>query len=268
MSQNEPQDEREVEAPIVRELEAQAEERRKQLSRTLVAMVLLALFFVATSKARDGLGIELSTESIRAAVERFGWWAPAAYLAIVSMRQFLMLPSVLVLGAAGLLFGALEGALLGGIGITLNALVMFGIARSMGADLVRDRLHRRFPNFEERARAAGPLFVAVATAHPMGPQTAFHFGAGVTPISWWVFAAVVLPAAVFRAACYAYLGAHILEPGDPRFWLASIVVFVISVAPLAHPGLRARLFGRAPSPAEADEGGDAEAIGPRGEGGG
>jgi uncharacterized membrane protein YdjX (TVP38/TMEM64 family) len=249
-----------------RELEAKAEERRRQLTRTLVAMVLLALFFLATSKARGELGLELSTDSIRAAVERFGWWAPAGYLALVTVRQFLMLPSVLVLGAAGLLFGAAEGALLGGVGITLNALLMFGIARSMGADWVRDRLHRRFPNFEERARAAGPLFVAIATAHPMGPQTAFHFGAGVTPISWWVFAAVVLPAALFRAGCYAYLGANILEPANPRFWLASIAVFAISVSPLAHPGLRARLFGRTPSPDESGEGADDDVLGPPDEG--
>lgn len=238
------------------EPEVQPDDRRRRLSRTLVAIVLLALFFVATSKARDELGLELTAESIRAVVGRLGWWAPAGYLALVSVRQLLALPSVLVLGAAGLLFGTVMGALLGGIGITLNALIVFHLARNMGADLVRARLHRRFPNFEARARAAGPLLIGLATAHPMGPQTAFHFGAGVTPLPGWVFAAVVLPAAIFRAACYSYLGANILEPSTPKFWLASLAVFAISVAPLGHPGLRARLFGRAPSPEAPDEGGN------------
>ena len=212
-----------------------------------MALVLLALFFVATGELRDQLGLELTAESIRQAVSELGWWAPAGYLGLVAIRQFLALPSMLVLGAAGLLFGTALGSILGGVGMTLNALLLFTIARNMGANWVRHRLHARFPNFEDRARTAGPLIIALATAHPMGPQTAFHFGAGVTPMPAWAFAAAVLPAAIFRAACYAFLGAHILEPTSPQFWAASAVLFVISVAPLAHPGLRARLFGQSVS---------------------
>jgi len=222
---------------------SESDDRQRRVGRTLAAMAALALFFVGTSWLREQLGLEMSSDSIRAAVGELGWWAPIGFLGLVSIRQFLALPSVFVLGSAGLLFGAWPGALLGGVGITLNAIVMFTTARVMGAGWVQRRLHERFSNFEERARTAGPLVIGLATAHPMGPQTAFHFGAGVTPISPVVFVAVVLPAALFRAACYAFLGANILEPSSPKFWLASAVLMVISVAPLAHPGLRERLFG-------------------------
>jgi uncharacterized membrane protein YdjX (TVP38/TMEM64 family) len=219
------------------------------VGRTLAALAALALFFAVTRWLREQLGLEMSAESIQATVRRLGLWAPLGYIALVSIRQFLALPSVLVLGSAGLLFGARDGALVGGLAMTANAFVMFFIARRMGADWVRSRLHERFPNFEDRARTAGPIVIALATGHPMGPQTAFHFGAGVTPISPLQFGLVVLPAALFRAACYAFLGAHILEPTKPAFWVTSLVLFVISVAPLAHRGLRERLFGRAPRPA-------------------
>ncbi len=226
-------------------------DRPGRLGRTLAAMTVLALFFVATQWLRDRVGLEMSADSIQTTVRGLGVWAPLGFLAIVSVRQFLALPSVLVLGSAGLLFGPALGAIIGGVGMTLNAFVMFGIARHMGADWVRARLHERFPNFEDRARNAGPFVIALATGHPMGPQTAFHFGAGVTPIRAFVFGLAVLPAAVFRAACYAYLGANILEPTSPRFWVASVFLILISVAPLAHPALRERLFGRRrPVPAE------------------
>lgn len=218
-------------------------ERRSQVGRTLAAMAALGLFFVVTRWLREQIGIEMSADSIQAAVRKLGLWAPLGYLGIVSVRQFLALPSVLVLGSAGLLFGALPGALIGGVGMTINALVMFFIARHMGADWVRARLHERFPNFEERARTAGPFVVALATGHPMGPQTAFHFGAGVTSISALTFVGVVLPAALFRAAGYAYLGANILDPWSPTFWGVSVLLLIVSVAPLAHPRLRAALFG-------------------------
>ena len=223
---------------------SESDDRQRRVGRTLAAMAALALFLAGTRWLRDQLGLEMSSDSIREAVRQLGWWAPLGYLGLVSIRQFLALPSVLVLGSAGLLFGAGPGALLGGVGITLNAIIMFTMARVMGAGWVRSRLHERFPNFEDRARSAGPLLIGLATGHPMGPQTPFHFGAGITPISPLLFVGVVFPAALFRAACYAFLGANILEPSSPRFWLASAVLMIVSVAPLAHPGLRERLFGR------------------------
>ena len=39
------------------------------------ALVLLALFFVATGELRDQLGLELTAESIRQAVSELGWLA-------------------------------------------------------------------------------------------------------------------------------------------------------------------------------------------------
>lgn len=220
--------------------------RQRRVGRTVAAIAALAVFFAGTVWVRDQLGLEMSTESVQATVRGLGWWGPVGFLALVSIRQFLALPSVLLLGSAGLLFGAALGAVIGGVGMTLNALLMFSIARVMGASWVRDRLHARFPNFEARARSAGPLLIGLATGHPMGPQTPFHFGAGAAPISVFTFTAVVLPAALFRASCYAFLGAHILEPSTPAFWITSAGLMLLSVLPLAHPGLRERLFGSVP----------------------
>jgi uncharacterized membrane protein YdjX (TVP38/TMEM64 family) len=114
----------------------------------------------------------------------------------------------------------------------------------MGRDWVLPHIHERFPDFDERANTAGPLVIAFMTGHPMGILTPFHFAAGVTGISAAVFLLVVFPAALFRAACYSFLGANLLEPGSPRFWVASGVLLLASLAPLLHPGLRARLLRR------------------------
>lgn len=212
--------------------------------RPLLVAALLALAFAATQRARVELGLEWSADSIHTTVRRLGWLAPVGYLALVMLRQFMALPSVLVLTSAGLLFGAPLGAVLGGLGITLNAFVLFFSARLMGRDVVRPRLHARFPDFEERANTAGPPVLAFTTGHPMGVLTPFHFAAGVTGISPAVFLLAVLPAALFRAACYSFLGANLLEIGSPRFWLASALLLGVSLLPLLHPGLRARLLRR------------------------
>jgi len=212
--------------------------------RPLLIAALLVLAFAGAQSLRMGIGLEWSVDSIRTAVERLGWLAPVGYLLLVTTRQLMALPSVLVLTSAGLLFGAPLGSLLGGLGIALNACVLFATARAMGADQVLPRLHARFPDFEERATTAGPPVIAFMTAHPMGVLTPFHFGAGATGLSWGAFVVAVLPAALFRSSCYALLGATLLEPGSARFWVASGVLLAVALLPLAHPGLRARLLRR------------------------
>ncbi|MGH0038049.1 MAG: TVP38/TMEM64 family protein [Myxococcota bacterium] len=212
--------------------------------RPLLIAVGLAAFFSGAQYLRGEMGLEWSTVSIRETVLDLGWWAPAGFVMLVVARQLLAMPSVLVLTSAGFLFGAGLGTVLGGVGLALNALLLFVVARLMGRDWVLPRLHARFPDFEQRANAAGPPLVAFMTAHPMGVLTPFHFASGVTGIRGVVFFAVVLPAALFRAACYSFLGANLLEPGSTRFWIASGLLLAVAILPLAHPGVRARLLRR------------------------
>jgi uncharacterized membrane protein YdjX (TVP38/TMEM64 family) len=212
--------------------------------RPLLVVLVLGVLFVAAQSLREQLGLEWSAESIQEAVRRLGVWAPAGFLVLVMFRQFMALPSVLVLTSAGLLFGGTLGAILGATGITLNGLALFTSARLFGGDWVRPRLHERFPDFEERARTAGPLFIAFMTGHPMGVLTPFHLAAGITPMSWAVFLLAVGPAALVRATCYAFVGAYLLEPDSPEFWIATAVLLALALLPLAHPGLRARLLKR------------------------
>ena len=81
--------------------------------------------------------MEWSAESIQATVKRLGVLAPLGFLALVTLRQFMALPSVLVLTSAGLLFGAggAAGTLIGGLGMTLNALFLFTTVPADGPGL-------------------------------------------------------------------------------------------------------------------------------------
>ncbi|NNL68096.1 MAG: TVP38/TMEM64 family protein [Myxococcales bacterium] len=220
---------------------------RRRVLRTLVTLAGVALVLTVAQQARAALGIEWSAESLRETVKGYGVWAPLTYLALVCVRQFLALPSMLILTAAGLLFGAALGTLLGGLGIAMNACMLFGTARLMGRQWVLPRLHARWPSFETRARSAGPPFIALMTGHPTGVLTPFHFAAGITAISWPVFLLAVGPAAVVRAGCYSLLGANLLDVGSPGFWVASVAIGVLALAPMAHPGLRRRLLGAPPA---------------------
>jgi uncharacterized membrane protein YdjX (TVP38/TMEM64 family) len=212
----------------------------------LLLVVLIGLFLVGRS-VRGELGIELDAQSLRDWVQGLGVVAPAVYVGLVTFRQFLLIPSLLLLAAGGLVFGAKLGTLLGGLGIVLSALMGFTLARTLGREWLRVRMEARLGAIERHSRSLGPLMVALATAHPIGPMTPFHWGAGLASVAWLPFLAVVLVAGPTRAFLLSSLGASLAEPSSPRFWLTTAILLAIVVLPLAHPGLRQRLLLRAPA---------------------
>lgn len=208
--------------------------------------VLLITFtaglFLAGYLVRGNLGIEYSQESIRQLVEGLGWKAGAIFVGLVTFRQFLFLPSMVVLPVGGIVFGAVLGTLLGAIGILASALMKYGIARSLGREWFRPYFGAAVDAFQQRASAAGPLVVGLATAHPAGPMSPVFWGAGFAALPILSFALTVAIAAPIRAFALSFFGSTLLDPGTPRFWFATVVLAAVALLPLAFPGVRERLM--------------------------
>ena len=74
--------------------------------------------------SRNALGIEWSSGGVRWAMAEAGVWAPILFTVLPVFRLFLVIPSVILLPAGGLLFGgAVEGAIYGTIGPTISGLL-------------------------------------------------------------------------------------------------------------------------------------------------
>ena len=96
----------------------------------LICLVAVAL--LAGNEIRERIGVvEYSTDSLQAYIATLGLLAPIAFTTLVVFRQFLLLPSSLVLTAGGAVFGTSLGGALGGLGIALSGMLMFGIARGI-----------------------------------------------------------------------------------------------------------------------------------------
>ncbi len=209
----------------------------------LIGVAVVGVFWGA-SLLRASIGIEWSATSIQTYVAGLGIKAPLIFLGLVAFRQVLLIPSAIVLTAGGLLFGVAMGTLLGGAGIVMSGCICFLLARFMGGEWVHERLQARVGRYDERANAAGPILVGLMTAHPLGLLTPFHLAAGVSGMSLLVFLATVLLAGPIRAASYSVLGSSLVEIGSPRFYLASAVLILIALLPIAHPKVRKRIFAR------------------------
>jgi uncharacterized membrane protein YdjX (TVP38/TMEM64 family) len=165
-----------------------------------IGLGALVLFFSGAYFARQQLGIEWSAQSVRDAVADFGLWGPLFFVMLIAFRAVLMVPSQILLIAAGLCFGTVLGTLYGALGITLSGVIAFQLVRWTG----RDALRRRSPPQVQAAldgagRTIGATFVALATGYPVGPITAWHAAAGLTGMGGVVVAATTLPLCFARS---------------------------------------------------------------------
>jgi uncharacterized membrane protein YdjX (TVP38/TMEM64 family) len=214
-----------------------------RIFQIILVVAILGARFWGGWYARVQLGLEISQESVVSVVAGLGWRAWLVYLGIVIFRTFLLLPSMVVLLAGGVLFGSVLGALLGATGIIVSALCWYLSARFLGRDFIREWLGTRAADFQRRAEAAGPFVVGISTAHPAGPLTPFHLGSGLAAIPLVGFLVAVVVGAPIRATALAFFGSTLVDFGTPRFYAATAIVLVLGLAPLAHRGLRERIFG-------------------------
>lgn len=207
----------------------------------VIGVLLLVAAIVAGQWLRSGLDIELSPSAIQERVVEFGWKAPVVYVGLVIFRQFLAIPSILLLTAAGLCFGALFGGALGTLGILVSGIMKFSIARVLGREALQ-RWGGDFPGrLERRLGHLGPVAITLVTAHPVGPMAPLHWAAGLAPISLGTFVAALTIGAPVRAFAYAFFGQALVDVGSTAFWVATVFLVSAVAIPLLMPSVRGRL---------------------------
>lgn len=207
----------------------------KETRQSLIILGVTGSLFGFAWLARDALGIEWSAESVRETVNGFGWWGPVFFVLLTGFRSFLLVPSQIMLVAAGLCFGAGMGTVYGALGLIVSGGLAFGLARWVGREAVLSNVPENMRwAFSAAGSGAGATVVLVGTAYPVGPITAFHAGAGLTAMAIPIFLLALAAGSVVRAAIYAYFGSAILE-GDWRILAAGAVLLIAATAPLLHP---------------------------------
>ena len=214
----------------------------------VIVLVLLAVGLAVGSEVRERFAAYFSVEGIEALrgwIAGLGWLGPAAFVALVTFRHFLLLPSTVVLILGGLVFGALGGTLWGSLGLIACSLGQFFAARILGEGWVRKRLRNRGQIFEERIRRLGPAPVFLSAAHPTGPMTPVNLAAGLVGLPTSEFLLAVSAGAPVRAGICSVLGTAILSWGLVTSIQIGLALVLLLSAPLLIPSVRGWVFGTA-----------------------
>jgi uncharacterized membrane protein YdjX (TVP38/TMEM64 family) len=206
-----------------------------------IVSIALLILLAGGTYLRNFLGVEWSPESVRMTVRDAGIWAPLLFITLVTFRLVILVPSQILLAAAGLLFGAAFGALYGAIGMTLSAVLNFAAVRVAGIDRIREQLPQRFSSALDVAQSKlGAGALVIASGYPVGPISAFQIGGALTGMPFLTFVVAVAVGSTVRAATYSYLGSTLFD-GYQLIYGAAAVMATATI-PLLFPGPRARIL--------------------------
>ncbi len=214
--------------------------------RRAFVLLLLAGAFSLGSAAQVQLGISFTVEGLEAFrgwIQGLGWWGPAVFVCLVVIRLFIGLSSHLILIIGGLAFGAAGGMLWGSIGLVVSSLVLFYLARLLGADWVENRFGDQYRLMLERIKRLGAIAIFAITAHPLGLLTPSHLAAGLVGLNVRQFTLAVALAAPIRALPFVFLGTAVLELTLTQSMVIAAGLLIVFVLPLAHPKFREWIWG-------------------------
>lgn len=210
--------------------------------RLVITAAILAVVYLVGAWVRQRLGIEFDVESVRRFAVELGPTAPLLFVFVVAGRSLLWLPSQVVLIAAGLCFGTVVGAIVGGTGLMISGLFLFLVARYAGRAAIEKRLGPRLRHaLDFTSRRSGALAFGLACGYPISPLSPLQAAAGWTPMPLRNFVFASLVGGSIRAGIFAYFGNALLEASFTSL-AAPIAVFAVALAiPLAFPGGRSWL---------------------------
>ena len=190
----------------------------------LGALVLLCAALAGAYWLHAHGTLEWEAKTLQRWLASVGPMAPLLFVVLVVFRPFLLIPSGLLLLAAGVLFGTLAGTLWATLGGTLGALLAFALTRLLGRPAVERRLSGAVAQVDSYLGRRGSIWVALLTALPGTPLTAVHSAAGLSSLRVAPFVLGVIAGLVPRCAIYAYFGDSLAELDMRQFWSASALL--------------------------------------------
>jgi uncharacterized membrane protein YdjX (TVP38/TMEM64 family) len=222
-------------------------ERKRFTKAAWLLLAYLVLLLVVSALVRDSLDIEWNADSVRELVAEAGIWGPLILVGMMTFRFAFMIPSPILLTAAGICFGFALGTLYGGLGLLLSALFKLLVAQAAGRQMLLEQLP---PRVRQRLAMAdsgvGVGVIAVATSYPVGPAGLLHIAAILSGMSVLPFALAVGAGSLVRAGTFSLFGDALVE-GEGLLTATAVLAAVMGI-PLLVPRWRtvflSRLRGR------------------------
>jgi uncharacterized membrane protein YdjX (TVP38/TMEM64 family) len=146
-------------------------------------------------------------------VASWGWMAPLVFIVIQALQVIVSpVPGEITGPVGGALFGTLWGAVYSTIGLTLGTLACFALGRKWGEPLVRPWLSEHHWNrMSFILEAEGAILCFILYVIPGFPKDIISYLFGISPMPFWLFAAITTVARLPGTIISSYFGANVAE---------------------------------------------------------
>jgi uncharacterized membrane protein YdjX (TVP38/TMEM64 family) len=175
-------------------------------------------------------------------VQSFGPWGPLIFAILYIAASPIPFVSTVLSATAGLLFGAVRGALYTIVVATISALVPFTIARRLGREWVASKLKgkRLDEIYEQSGGSGGFVFIVLMRLIPVLPWEVQNYIAGLSKVPALTFLLATLLGIIPLTTSLTFLGASANDPTSWQFYVAIGINVIAALIPIVVVTLRNR----------------------------
>lgn len=152
-----------------------------ELKRSIVLLTIICL--VATGIGVVAIG-GIDRQQLQTLLSAMGVLAPIIYIVLYTVATCLILPSTPLNLSGGAIFGIWWGTLWTTVAALLAAIASFGFTRTIGRELVSQKLAGRWDAVDAEIRQGGLFYMFAIRLLPIIPYGIVNFAAGLTSIKF------------------------------------------------------------------------------------
>ena len=184
----------------------------------------------------------LNVAALREDIAQFGAWGPVVIVALMVLAILVSpIPSAPIAMAAGAAYGHTWGTLYVLLGAEIGALAAFGLARWLGAEIMRRWFGERLSVGLFGSQNALMGIVLISRLLPFVSFDIISYAAGLTILSTWRFAIATLIGIVPASFLLAHFGGEMATGESDRIMLSVLALGAITLIPFIVKFVRDRL---------------------------
>ncbi len=147
-------------------------------------IVAIGLFCIIATVVGIYLIGGINQQQLQLWLQKMGIWAPILYILIYSIATICILPSTPLNLSGGAIFGSVWGTVWTSIAAILAAVLSFIFSRTIGRDLVRQKLAGKWEKIDREMHQGGFFYMFAIRLLPLIPYGIVNFAAGLTAIKF------------------------------------------------------------------------------------
>ncbi len=152
--------------------------------KSKTTILAIALFCVIATIVGIYLLGGINQQQLQLWLQKMGIWAPIIYILIYAIATICILPSTPLNLSGGAIFGSVWGTVWTSIAAILAAVLSFGFSRTIGRNLVEQRLAGQWQSIDREMQQGGFFYMFAIRLLPLIPYGMVNFAAGLTSIKF------------------------------------------------------------------------------------